>query len=77
MILGFIRPKLEILGKINFMQKSQEIGQNYRIRISLCISVKVCTVGFHKIFKDIIYDVKLIMSKISKFGGEIIKFGAV
>ena len=37
--------------KWNFMQKSQEIGKHFRIRISLCISVKVCTVHGSKSFQ--------------------------
>ena len=39
-----------------------------RIRICLCISVKFCTVLVHKFSKDIIYDIKLNMSKLANMG---------
>ena len=73
-ILGFICPKLDIFGQNSqvLMQNSQEIKKNasYPYFISLYISVKICTVGFHHFSEDIVYDVKLNMSQIIKFGAK-------
>ena len=68
---GLICPKLYFWGKIfKFHAKIAKMDSIvvYVIHICSCISVKFCTVLLHKFPKDIIFDIKLKRSKISKFG---------
>ena len=68
---GLTCPKLYFWGKIfKFHAKIAKNGKHCRIHICSCISVKFCTVLVHKFSKDIINDIKLNRSKISKFGAK-------
>ena len=59
------------------LQNNQILYKNRENLENICIiyilgssDVKVCTVVVHKFSKDIIYDFKLNMSKISQFGAK-------
>ena len=61
----------------NFGQNNQVLYKNRENLENICSiyiwgssGVKVCTVVVHKFSKDIIYDFKLNMSKISQFGAK-------
>ena len=72
MMSDLVCPKLDFWGKIvKFHAKKTQKMESivvYDIHICSCISIKFCTMLIHKFSKDIIYDIKLKKSKISKFG---------